>query len=610
MSQPSMRKPVLQTLALALLALFLIPGLAYIFTAHVERRINADVVASARNSGAGGEEMAAFFSEHPATEICDRDDAATAALRAELCASGSAIWQMHLARRTSAWMLVAGVGVLAFIGLLSAWALRNANALPTNLKAGRWGLIGFCTVAVIVQGALAVWLSFWVTAYFLNMYSIKLIGVIGIAALAAIFVSITTIFRKLSDENPVIGTLLTEANASRLWQYVRSLADKVGTAPPKQIVAGIDTNFFVTEAPLHHESGVLSGRTLFVSIPLLRVLDFRESGAVLAHELAHLAGGDTAGSARLGPELTRFDHYRLRMAESGVTVFVFWLLNLYRMAVEFALKAESRRREFAADAVAARTVAASAISRALVKVAAYAGYRGQVEQSLFDADRRHDDDLGIADSIARGLPDYARSDAFVGSVRETNVPHPFDSHPPLSERMQNVGFVIEESQYAATVLAPVAANWADAIDDGVEIERGLWAHYEQQFVAMHEQSLAFRYEPANETEAALVEKYFPALQFALNRGQVEVNHSALVFPDRAEPMSWDQVKDLKYEDGFGGDVLTVTHPDKGWLGAKTSKIKLPGIKPQRDAFKQALGVYWTRHRAMREWQQASQRSTL
>ncbi len=60
-----------------------------------------------------------------------------------------------------------------------------------------------------------------------------------------------------------------------------------------------------------------------------------------------------------------------------------------------------------------------------------------------------------------------------------------------------------------------AATWAQQILTADAIEQRLWGAYEQAFAADHERSLAYRYEPANDEERALVLPYFPPVQYAL-----------------------------------------------------------------------------------------------
>jgi Zn-dependent protease with chaperone function len=182
----------------------------------------------------------------------------------------------------------------------------------------------------------------------------------------------------------------------------------------------------------------LTGRTLFVSIPLLRVLDTSEADAVLAHELAHLGGGDTRSSAALGPKLNQFDLYTWQMRSGGLTIVAHYLLRLYRMVFEFALARDSREREYTADRVAAKLTAPQSIVQSLIKISAYSSYRNTVERKLFEQEHQHSGALGIAGFVADGLHPYARSGEFVTAMKTAAVPHPYDTHPPLLERMRNV----------------------------------------------------------------------------------------------------------------------------------------------------------------------------
>ncbi len=194
------------------------------------------------------------------------------------------------------------------------------------------------------------------------------------------------------------------------------------------------------------------------------MLDQTEADAVLAHELAHLGGGDTRSSAALGPQLLQFDQYTWKMRSGGLTIVAHYLLRLYRMIFSFALARDSREREYKADRVAAGLTAPHAIVQSLIKISAYASYRGDVERKLFAQNREHDGALGIARFVADGLPPYASSDVFIEAMKTADVPHPYDNHPPLLERMRNVGHHVPESAYGAIVATAPEASWADDIE--------------------------------------------------------------------------------------------------------------------------------------------------
>lgn len=63
------------------------------------------------------------------------------------------------------------------------------------------------------------------------------------------------------------------------------------------LVVGLTPTFFVTEADVHCIGGTVTGRTMYLSVPLCRILTVEELSAVIAHELGHFRGEDTVCSA-------------------------------------------------------------------------------------------------------------------------------------------------------------------------------------------------------------------------------------------------------------------------------------------------------------------------
>ena len=134
------------------------------------------------------------------------------------------------------------------------------------------------------------------------------------------------------------------------------------------------------------------------------------------------------------------------------------------------------------------------------------------------------------------------------------VPHPFDSHPPLLERIANVGSNIRAEEFAAIVAAQPSETCFEGIDDAAAIEARQWAEHEERFRAAHELSLAHRYEPATDEERALVERYFPRLAFA--RG-TEDEHVVLEpieirCANWQNPLRLDLVERAELKDALGG----------------------------------------------------------
>lgn len=610
-SDAALRQELFKVLLYAALALFLIPALTYGFVRYanhdrdvgMQRAVQEKAYANKDSSSDDQQAFISFYARNPLSTICSNRAPEAQEFRADACEPYGELWQFNAMQRTALWTMVGGAVLLVVIGALGALAFVNRKWQHASFVVG-WRLMTLASAAeVVLQGVMGVWLSFWLTAFFWNRYYVKLIVIVGLLVLGGVALLLIKIFERAKRNNTVDGVCVTEADAPRLWKRIRHMAARLKTAPPDHIVAGIDTNFFVTEAPLTVAGKELKGRSLFVSIPLLRVLSVSEADAVLGHELAHFRGGDTRASAQLGPKLQQYDHYVQGMQEGGFTVVVYHFMQFYRMVFQIALSRNSREREFKADRAAAKLVSAQAIAQSLVKIAAYDHYRHNTERALFARDHKLDPTLGIAAAVARGLRPYAASIDFVDDMRTAHIPHPFDSHPPLADRMRQVGHPVDPDAYGAIVLQVPDTTWADEIASADAIEQRLWAAYEQQFAQNHEQALAYRYEPANDQERDLVLKYFPPVVFKLKDGAtVEVNYSGIA-PSGDEPLvEWDSVKAVQYNESSFGDSLTVTLHEKGMLGAKTLKIKLAGLGKQKDAFNAVVGQYWHRHQVMRSAQ--------
>ncbi|WP_420890966.1 M48 family metallopeptidase, partial [Methylobacterium indicum] len=102
---------------------------------------------------------------------------------------------------------------------------------------------------------------------------------------------------------PILGRAISPAEAPGLWRLVEGLAERMGALKPEALVVGLTEGFFVTAGPAVLEPGErpVSGRILHVPLPQLALMRGDEIAAIVAHELAHYAGGDTAYSQRFLP---------------------------------------------------------------------------------------------------------------------------------------------------------------------------------------------------------------------------------------------------------------------------------------------------------------------
>jgi len=279
-----------------------------------------------------------------------------------------------------AWICLAtSLATFVIVGLSVAFSLRSQSAQYYALRLGWPVLRTSAAIQVLGQAVLAVALSFWVTAIWTESYYIKLIIIIGLLAAFAVFALLMAIFAKVDDRCEVAGEVLSETDAPSLWQHVREMAARLKTAEPDRIIVGIVPSFFVTEHPVALGSQVHHGRTLYLSLPMLKVLAVDEADAVLGHELAHFSGEDTLWSRKISPLTGKFALY-LKVLSNGLTLAVAHFMHVFWKLYGLSIRRLSRAREFRADQVGADLVSAEAMKRALIKITCYCEYRAATEQ--------------------------------------------------------------------------------------------------------------------------------------------------------------------------------------------------------------------------------------
>lgn len=177
----------------------------------------------------------------------------------------------------------------------------------------------------------------------------------------------------------VIGRRLGEEDAPELWTLLRELAARLDTPAPQHLLVGLCDGFYVTanRVCLQPSGEHLQGRSLYLSLPLLGLLDRAELSAVIAHELAHFAGRDAHYSLRFLPIYQGAASQLAAIEEQEANVFERAALEPARLLAGYflerfglAVNHWSRLREFAADRRAAQLAGAPAMASALLRSAA------------------------------------------------------------------------------------------------------------------------------------------------------------------------------------------------------------------------------------------------
>ncbi len=253
-----------------------------------------------------------------------------------------------------------------------------------------------------------------------------------------------------------------------LYDEVADVARLVGVEPPSTILAGLQPNFWVVEAPIDCLDGLQAGRTLYVSMPGCRMLSRDEFRAVIAHELAHFRAQDTAYTRRVGPALAaaRTAISSLMSADNRLlagSVPPAIMLNAVVGTFEVSVRSLGRAREFAADAAGASVTSPADMGSALTKMdLAASQWAITVEAVKYGILNQAQID-NIADEVCARTKTEAERRAGLGaepprppkrSVAKLTPTHPFDTHPPTADRVAALGLDPATAMGGVPNLAP------------------------------------------------------------------------------------------------------------------------------------------------------------
>ena len=493
-------------------------------------------------------------------------------------------------------MLMTG-GVFFYVLCLWAWARRSAAWQHLAFRLGWWGMKGFGLVHVIGQGVVLLFLSFWVTALWFEVYVVKLIFIVAVVVLFVMAMAIRALFAKDNIVHTEHGVRLERTQAPAFFAQMEAMAHAANISPPEHVILGIDDKFFVTESPflLTHAQHLepVEGRTLYMSLPLMRVLEKKEIEAILAHEFGHFLAGDTTTQRKLNIVYQRFLAYMARMSES-VNLGVGYCMNAFHALFEGAIGHHSRQAEFAADSLAAGLVGEKPAGMALLKFVAYTSYRTQTEQDLLDA-MDQDQDLHIEQRVRQGFLAFLSAPQTRESMLGQSAPHPFDSHPPLRERLVQMGVdpnlpgVFESPDWGEVP----ERTWWHEIQDVQEVEAALWKEYEDAFRSEHELLIAYRLMPSSSEDLAKLEVHFPSQTFVAKKEKhpdLVLNWEGIAYQGGPNIM-FDTIKKIKRQNSnFQGQMLVLKLQN-----GKKEKVFLKRLALPEMIFIAEFVRYWERY---------------
>jgi Zn-dependent protease with chaperone function/uncharacterized tellurite resistance protein B-like protein len=396
-------------------------------------------------------------------------------------------------------LLVCAATAAAGLALIVAFALASvatgSNRVLLSFVFPGLSFVGLLLVAFIVMAQIGIiaGTGYFAEAYWLGQVHVTvLLGLAGIGLILGLGIMWRTVRMFRPAVSGVIGMPLSPIEQPRLALMVQQIAKATNARMPDNIILGLDPNFFATTAPMHTPTSrrLLTGQTLYLSLPLMRVLSLDEVKAVVGHELAHFSGSDTIYSRHFAPiyrgleeaahaadENKKYDKNPLLLP---ARLFLRFMMDSF---ARNAAKA-SRARELRADTIGATAATPADLGYALIKVGILSHLWGrEMEDTLNDIARgrfRRNMSASFQDKLRYDVEPEKLPPLVTFSLGDRS-PHPTDSHPETKERLENLGLnlvdVTSEARIMERFFATKPASMA--LDNMENVEEILTQIYHQ-----------------------------------------------------------------------------------------------------------------------------------
>ena len=334
----------------------------------------------------------------------------------------------------------------------------SVNVMKTSVS-----LAGRATLAVVLMLgfyllALAISLGLLYIPFAEFVYFHRLTPKLDLLCIVAGCAILWSVMPRL-DKFPAPGPVLTPEKSPRLFKEIGAVAQSVNQAMPAEVYLVPDVNAWVAQRG--GLMGFRSRRVMGLGLPLMRTLTRSQFRAVLAHEFGHYHGGDT----KLGPWIFKTRNAIMRTLASlgsGILQKPFLWYGKMFLRITHAI---SRRQEFVADELAARTVGSQPLITGLQTVhgtgSAYNAYWRNECLPVLQA--------GFRPPLAEGFNRFILAAPIAKAMRagidealQNGKADPYDTHPPLKERIAAVaalpaGEVPADDAPAITLLDDVPA---------------------------------------------------------------------------------------------------------------------------------------------------------
>lgn len=360
--------------------------------------------------------------------------------------------------------LIAGPAIWLKLRLEARRACASRDYLHDHLaddwqRLGRW-LVAYTSLLCASLGMILLYQLSWSRSHWHDGGWAMLLFCVPVAAVIYLGVLMIQRLRKQwleleAQRSAFLGRALSRAEAPGVWTWIERLATDLGAPVPDHIVVGIDQSFFVTsvEVLLQPAGHVLTGRTLYLPLPYLTVLSQQEAASIIGHELGHFSSRDTERGSETAARFSLMcAHFALISAEDADPAWIerpaIWMAGQFLYHFQVAVHHWSRAQELVADRVGAQVAGERTFCQALLRVIAL---EGEVMHLL------HTQPGGdLVQALAERLRHTSLS--VDQAVIAQAIAHPFDTHPPTVQRLEQLDVDLDTALLAQATRTPTDAD--------------------------------------------------------------------------------------------------------------------------------------------------------
>jgi Zn-dependent protease with chaperone function len=397
-------------------------------------------------------------------------------------------------------MLVTLSMIFPFFGLyllilMSARVSRSSRRMLVRLFSPSIRLVMIIlSVLILFDAAIVVYGAYELETTLLHRLHAVLIGSIGLVALLGALTMIRFSFtftkRLVADQ---LGAPVTRNDQPRLWETVDQIATKLKARPPNNIILGLQPNFYATAANVRvlGTDATMVGETLYLSLPLLRILSKTEMAAVIGHELGHFMGEDTAYTLRFVPIYQGLAHGLASLSSSTsngasglallpATVILGFCFEQFASAE----RTIGRQREIAADKIGASLNGSEPLITALIKTSAFTPIWYHMEKTTIEWLNSGQVANNLSDIFAThvvAVKENLEPKDLLAGIAETRQSHPTDTHPTLRERADALGTSLADAEKWVMSAGDSAIELVSEYD---QLERDLTISQQRVYLAL------------------------------------------------------------------------------------------------------------------------------